>query len=385
MEFIERVVRSGRGAILFRENFFSQCPNCKQSFQGDVFYDLTKAQLSFIEREFKDVECWNLEALMRRIAALDVTKEADRIEGEEISVKILSVIEDDMGNSKPSLEFRTLTMAYKFLGMFYFNVDNDKSLKKAKYYYEKARDVYNTLGDREVESFDFFTKELDNALAKVEARINGDSPPKTVEMLSSMREGYKFLLQHKGEHDIDTIEFGVNLAKALFRTYHTIEALRLLDKLFVTSRRVHGASHSHTKSAESLWQRLKIRCVVIEKQPYQALRYERDGNSYVVNGPMNMSNLDGFLGSLADRTSFSVPCADIVFTRSLPVMLHGLKKVAHLNDEIGDIRDYCKLSKRWVVHLERKGLKPVKVKQENLRILFNLPDPKKESGSPCLD
>ena len=158
MEFIERVARSGRGAILFRENFFSQCPNCKQSFQGNIYYDLTKAQLSFIEREFKDVECWNLEALMRRIAALDVTKEADKTEGEEISVKILSVIEDDMGNSKPSLEFRTLTLAYKFLGMFYSNVGDDQSLEKAKYYYEKARDVYNTLGDREVESFDFLPK-----------------------------------------------------------------------------------------------------------------------------------------------------------------------------------------------------------------------------------
>ncbi len=57
-------------------------------------------------------------------------------------------------------------------------------------------------------------------------------------------------------------------------------------------------------------------------------------------------------------------------------MLHGLKKAAHLNGEIEDSRDRCDLSHRDIVHLEDKALKPVKVKQENLRIIFDLPDPK---------
>ena len=193
-------------------------------------------------------------------------------------------------------------------------------------------------------------------------------------MLSSMRAGYKFLLQHKGEHDIDTIEFGVNLAKALFQTFHTIEALRLLDKIVVISRRVHGASHKQTKNAEYLWQTRNLRYVMIEEQFYQALSYENDGDSYIVNGPVPM-NLVFELRSVDDGT-FSVPNADIILGRGTPVMLHGLKKAAHLNDEIGDIRDLCPLSGRWVVHLEGKGLKPVKVKQENLRIMFDLPVPK---------
>ena len=195
-----------------------------------------------------------------------------------------------------------------------------------------------------------------------------------------MRAGYEFTLQHKGEHDIDTLEFGVNLAKALFETFHTIEALRLLDKFVVISRRVHGASHTQTKNAEYLWQRMKMRYVSVRKQPYQALRYEKDGNSYVVRGLLpKKGNLVGGLRSADDGTTFSVPNADIIFGCGTPVMLHGLKKAAHLNDEIGDIRDYCALSNRHVVHFERKGLMPVKVKQENLRILFDLPDPKKES------
>ena len=61
-------------------------------------------------------------------------------------------------------------------------------------------------------------------------------------------------------------------------------------------------------------------------------------------------------------------------------MLHGLTKAAHLNGEIGDIREYCKLSHRFVAYLEGKGLKPVKVKHENLRIVFNLPDLKNKES-----
>ena len=81
-----------------------------------------------------------------------------------------------------------------------------------------------------------------------------------------------------------------------------------------------------------------------------------------------------------EEKTFSVPCADIAFQSRTPVMLHGLTKAAHLNGEVGDIRDFCKLSNRCVVHLEGKGLKPVKVTEENLRIVFDLPDPKKESS-----
>ena len=71
---------------------------------------------------------------------------------------------------------------------------------------------------------------------------------------------------------------------------------------------------------------MKFRYVVIEDQYYQALRYEKDGNSYVVNGPVPMNLVKS--RSVYNGTSFSVSSANIVFTRALPVMLHGLKKAA---------------------------------------------------------
>ena len=303
---------------------------------------------------------------MRRIFDLDGKKEADRIEGEEISAKILTLIEDDTGNRKPSVGFKSLAAAYQCIGRFYLTVGNDKSLKKAKYYYEKARDACNTLREN-FETVNFI-------LAEIEAKINGTSLPKK-ETLSCLRAGYMHLSQNIGEHAIDTIKVGVILARDLSEVYHTIEAIRLLDQLLLTSRRVHGSSHKQTKDAEYLWQRLNIRYVAIEEQLYQALRYEKDGNSYVVNGLVPANFVQS--RSVYNGKPFSVPSVDIAFTVALPVMLHGLKKAAHLNGEIGDIREYDKLSNRYVVHPERKGMKPVKVKQENLRILFDLPDPKK--------
>ena len=356
---------------LIQKEFFMRCPTCKQTFQGDVFYDMTKAQLSFVKREFKDVENWHVEAMVMRMTVLNAKKEADRIEGEEICDEILSVIEG-MGSS---VEF--LIFAYKCIGVFHFRIGNDKSLEKAKKYYEKARDACNT--SPENETLIFMAKSLEGDLAKVEAVINGNSVPENAAFdLSSSRDTYKHLCQNLGEHEIVTIQHGLRLAKALFETSQTIEALRLLNKLLLTSRRVHGPGHQQTKNAEYLWQQMKLQYVEIEGQPYQALRYEKDRDGYVVNGPVP-TNLVGELRSLDDGTTFYVQSEDIGFTPSLPVELHGLKKNAHLNGEIGDIRGRCLLSGRWVVHLEGKASKPVQVKQENLRIVFDLPDPKKES------
>ncbi len=80
---------------MFEERFFDRCPNCKQSFQGDIRRDMTKAQLSFIEREFKEVRAWHLSALIDWIPSLDVTVKADRIDGEGMIAKMLAIVEEN--------------------------------------------------------------------------------------------------------------------------------------------------------------------------------------------------------------------------------------------------------------------------------------------------
>jgi hypothetical protein len=111
---------------MIEEKAFEQCPNCKQAFQGNLHYDLTEeAQLSFVEveREFKDFPLRSLHfgALTKKIKALDGGKEADRVEGEELSAKMLSLIDDMKKKSNPSLNVfhltsSTLPMCTMFLG-----------------------------------------------------------------------------------------------------------------------------------------------------------------------------------------------------------------------------------------------------------------------------
>ncbi|KAK1740074.1 hypothetical protein QTG54_009024 [Skeletonema marinoi] len=365
-----------RGALTLREFFqekiFEQCPNCKQTFQGNIPYGMTTAQLAFFEREFKDVQSWQMGALMKRIHVLDGRKDVDRIEGEEICTKMLSLIDEMKKNSDPSLDVLALATIYQEIGIFYYRVDTKQSLKKGKRCLEISRDIVITFGGRELQCL---VEAIKNNLANVEARLSGVSIPNEKESdLSSIRARYNCLLQAVGQNDIRTIEMGTLLASKLFNAYHTIEASRLLDRLVIISCRVHGSDHKQTKIAESWRQRLQLRCAFIgsEQQPYQALRYEDDGDSCIVQGPVpkNVPRNDD------DCQTFSVPSVEISFSLGTPVMLHGLKKAAHLNGEIGDVREYCKLSGRCVVHLEDKDLKPVKVKHENLRIVFDLPDPK---------
>ena len=300
---------------------------------------------------------------------LDEKKDADRIEGEEICDKMLTLIE-----SNP---FMNPVPLYQHIGVFHFNVGTIQSLKKAKYHYLKARNACYKFWNGE--SLQFIVRFLDTKLAEVEAQLGGDdSLPKTREKkLSSLRSQYNFMLQRHGEDDVVVLRMGGELAAALFNEYHTIEALRFLSKLVATSRRVHGSSHKRTKYAESLWRQMNMRYVFVGQELYQALRYENDGNSCIIQGPVPITtNLLGECRNLDDEKMFSVPSADMTISLGTLVMFHGLKKAAHLNGKIGEIRGGCMHSNRHVLHFEDKSLKPVKVKQENLRIVFDLPDPK---------
>jgi hypothetical protein len=155
------------------EKIFEQCPNCKQAFQGNLYYDLTKAQLSFVEREFKNVQRLHLGALIQRMIVLDGKREEDRVEGEEISAKMLSLI-DDMKTKSDSLLDVTLTSVYQVIGIFNFKVGTKCCLKKAKHYMEKARDITITSGN--VERQLSLTAAFESDIDRIEARLSGESP-----------------------------------------------------------------------------------------------------------------------------------------------------------------------------------------------------------------
>ena len=107
---------------------------------------MIKAQLSFIEREFKEMHLEHLVALIRRISVLDKSGEAGRIGGEGICDKILTLIEEMEMNSDSTVTVMALFNAYNSIGSFRFIVGTKQSLEKAKCYWKKAIDVIKIRG-----------------------------------------------------------------------------------------------------------------------------------------------------------------------------------------------------------------------------------------------
>jgi hypothetical protein len=107
-----------------------------------------------------------------------------------------------------------------------------------------------------------------------------------------------------------------------------------------------------------------------EKKPFQALRYDNDGEICVVTGPITEPrNLD-------DERTHRVENNLIFPEKGCPVLCHGLVSALHLHGELGEVKDFKQDESaiRLEVHFEKKkGVKSALVKPENLRIVFELP------------
>ena len=75
--------------------------------------------------------------------------------------------------------------------------------------------------------------------------------------------------------------------------------------------------------------------------------------------------------------TFSAESKHLTFRMGTPVICHGLKNAKQVNGKLGCVRSYDLGTSRYGVHFEDSRLKPVKVKQEKLRIVFDLPDSEK--------
>ena len=102
---------------------------------------------------------------------------------------------------------------------------------------------------------------------------------------------------------------------------------------------------------------------------FQALRYEKDSDAYIVQGPIANPR------RVQDEQEYTLR-ADIVPIRlGTPVICHGLKgTLAHLNGKIGDLRSYEEEKDSYEVHFEDKDPQPCFVKHAHVRIVFELPD-----------
>jgi hypothetical protein len=338
---------------------FEFCPNCKQQYQNDVIYKLTKAAVDFTEREYKDFNCGYLLSmtLSNRLTVIDPKNNADdRVEGEESCTKIISIIDDMKRNESLAQVWKEMYIyseakAFGAVASFYMHVDTEESLTKAKLYYTKARDIFREKGD------EIPMLMAEKKIAEIEAKIGGEENM----CIDTHQKIYAYLQRTIGESDPQTIRAGVDVAEALCLSFRAIEGERLLSKLVELSKRVHGMEHECTKRTTSYLQRMKERIVVTQDgQPFIALRYENDGDVCIVKDP-----------TVDDETESKISASKVVPYLGTPVLT--LQQSTHLNGKIGDVRHVDLEKGMCQVHFEEAGLEHAEIKYENLRILFELP------------
>ena len=183
---------------------------------------------------------------------------------------------------------------------------------------------------------------------------------------------YDNFVKEYGQESTNAIQAGSLLANALIGMYRSIEAERLLTKLSVICKRLHGPQHDITRQAESDLQRCKVRYVKIKHRQewewFQALRYEE---KCVVQGPVLNPR------KVQEEETFTVATKDIRPDLGTPVICHGFgDSLSHLNGKIGDLRSWDEETDDlyYDIHFEEKDLEPRFVEPENIRIIFELPD-----------
>jgi len=186
-------------------------------------------------------------------------------------------------------------------------------------------------------------------------------------LLKGARYNYEYLLKICGLTSEATLGSGSIYVTKLVQKHHGIEAERLIVKLAASSHRAHGPGHNCSISLDEKVKECKSRYVIVmpDDKPFQALRYENDGEICVVTGPIKQPRLED------DERIFHVVNNLVIPAKGCPVICHGLVSASYLNGELGEVRDISNL--RFEIHFEKTNLKPALVKLENLRISFELP------------
>ena len=309
-----------------------------------------------------------------------------RAEGKQAGNEMLSISQKLKRSSDPD----QVKLGRFYEGIAHSSIGSFDRLSKESYkeeikHYQKARDIYLSFGDTAAAKV--MESNIEITLTHFEG--NGVIPSEEADV-KRKRDVYKYFVQDIGESSIQTLQTGVNLVATLIQSGHHIESQRLASKLAAISLRVYGPEHDIAKSTVSLLKVSKLRRVTVLSQPggvFDALEYNalddtyvlRLGLGYEANGgktAVKALERDAYGNKVlpqSDRKTFTVASNDVHFLKGTPVVCHGLKNAAHLNGKIGETTGYKADTDRYEVHFEDKSLKPVAVKRENLRIVFELP------------
>jgi hypothetical protein len=249
--------------------------------------------------------------------------------------------------------------------------------KRSITYFQKAKAICNLFGIEDILGLNDRVKLMDGAIATLKDRLaESDGHGAKVAVIASTllkgaKNSYENNLKICGSTAEATLQSGFWYVTKLVHAHRGIEAERLSVKLAAISHRVHGPGHNCTISLDEKVKECKSRYVIVmpDDKPFQALRYENDGEICVVTGPVKQPRQE------KDERIFHVSSDLIVPIAGCLVICHGLTSASHLNGKLGEVRaihnDINGI--RLAVHFETKSLKPSMVKPKNLRIAFELP------------
>jgi hypothetical protein len=370
------------------------CNNCKQPFQGQLSIDLSSAFVSLAEATYSHEgnSKWDklkvMDALRLKIMALHdtVDKEMVKVEMTLLTHQLLDTIaqtKKDLNMScwiympKHSEEYQYYTMlcgnyesfAHHELGSMLMSDTSEEGFKVMITHFKKASAICKLVGMKDR------ANNLDIMISGQLAKYDEDAfSTVTSSMMQKTKNDYEQSLTTFGMNSKGTIQAGLGYAFLLQSKNRLIEAERLAIKVATASRQVHGPHHKTTLEANELLETCKERFVWVlpEKQQFQALRYENDGEICVVQGPVTKPRCKDEEREHHVQSNLIVPAVHC------PVICHGLVSASHLNGELGVARDVKENETgiRLAVHFEKKGAKSALVKTENLRIVFKLPDEK---------
>ena len=354
-------------------------------------------------------------AVIEDISNEDLKKYATlKMECEPLIRKLLSMV-DEMKKEKKmdrwvhmphtSLEYQFYELlccyeakAYASLGWI-SGTDTEANMKSAIKYFELARTIYYLLGIEEDAA------KMDTNIVIYRASLDkfeGGNGKLTGHVLYDMAKSqYERQVALHGSTTHNSILAGLTYGKSLLHqgAPWCIEGERLIMKMTADSRRIHGPEHKITIHADDLLKESKERFVFVlpdnkgipDPTPFQALRYDNDGERCIVTGPVTKPRREGQEQIFHVRTDLILPCP------GCPVICHdlvtagtayGLVNASPLNGKLGAVKSFYRTNKTGVdksgfcgdgsgvpviVHFENSSQIPAVVKPENIRIAFDLP------------
>ena len=234
-------------------------------------------------------------------------------------------------------------------------------------------------------------------IAIAKSRCKGGVKTDPAQMLERIQRVYDERVLQCGPDEPTTLGAGMDLARALDRANHCLEAEKLITRLTLKFRRINGPNHKRTKTAEKLLGLYRARYVYAQFKHqwfmFQALRYEDGMKRLVLRGPIDLDERDETKEGIE-----TVDVGDTLLDLHTTVTCHGLQgEEEHLNGKIGELKskesvpyiqskatfdDMNLFSSmniaeatgncRYMIHFDCKEIQPCYVKHKNLRIVFDL-------------